>query len=102
MGTFREDIFSKPDKPYEFDMLLFYVKEQIPIMYHWDIIDYKYKNTFETLAQHLTGGSAEDTLHQLIDNMKMDEHIFLLGIPEPICTKEQLLKRVEEIEEQEK
>ena len=97
VGTFKEDIFSYPNDSYEFDVIFYYVKEKYPREYYYDNIDYKYNNTFETIAQHIASGNAEYTLLQLIDAMKMDECIFLCGLMEPLCTKKQLLNRIEEI-----
>lgn len=101
VGTFREDIFSQSDDPYKFDILLYYLKEAYPRIYYYDNIDYKYSNTFETIARHLASGNAEDTLVKMIQAMDDHDCIYLYGLTEPICDKKQLLNRVEQITQEE-
>ena len=97
VGTFREDIFSREGDAYEVDVIFYYQKDADPRFYYYDNIDYKYKNTFETIAQHIASGQAEITLLELIDAMYPEERIFLCGILEPICTKKQMEDRIKEI-----
>lgn len=104
VGTFSEDIFRKDNvltgeqaKGYEFDVIFYYVKDAPAAgkHYYYDNIDYKYSNTFDTIAEHLASGHAEVTLYNLVDAMKPDEHIYLYGILDPICTKQTLMDRVD-------
>lgn len=97
VGTFKENIFSNAEEDYEFDVIFYYLKDEYPTFYFYDNIDYKYKNSMETIAQHIASGQAESTLLTLYDDMKPSEHIYLLGISEPICTKQQLSDRIAEI-----
>jgi hypothetical protein len=97
VGTFKEDIFSREGDAYEFHVIFYYQKDAYPRIYYYDNIDYKYKNTFETIAQHIASGQAEITLLELFDAMDPEEWICLLGILEPICTKKQMEDRIKEI-----
>lgn len=97
VGTFKEDIFSKEGDPYEFDVMFYYQKDAYPRFYYYDNIDYKYNNTFETIARHIASGNAEITLLELFDAMEPEECIFLHGILEPICTRKQMQERIREI-----
>ena len=97
VGTFKEDIFTKGEDVFEIDVIFFYLKYALPRIFYYDTLEYKFKNTFETIAYHIASGGADNTLLLLMEKMDMEEDIFLLGINDPICTKKQLMKRVKEI-----
>ena len=97
VGTFKEDIFSKPNDPNEFDVLFYYDSSTYPVFYYYDNIEYKYRNTVETLAQHMASGDAEESLWRIYEKMEDDDYVFLVGLSEPICSKEELDKRIDEI-----